>query len=443
MLATGSKFDLFEKGNARHGEENECKDYSKQIHDEHHFLITGIILLSISIGSAAGFLAANVDSVLPEAIKQKINVILPVSEDATFKTAATENTKTILLEDSALVDVASNSLPAVVSIMITKEISNLQNNSLFDPFWGGPISEGNQNLTQTDGVVQKQVIGNGSGFVITSDGMVLTNKHVVKDKQAEFNVIMQDGKKFSAKVLAEDPVNDVAILKIEANGLPVLKLGNSDSIKIGQTVLAIGDSLGEFSNSVSRGIISGLKRNINATNVYGDSERLTDIIQTDAAINLGNSGGPLIDMDGKVIGINVAIAQGAENIAFALPINQVARLVDQVKSGSKIAIPYLGVRYIVIDPLTRVQANLPFDYGILVTRGEKITDLAVLPGSPADLAGIVENDIILEINGEKLTKDNQLGDVIARLKVDDIVNLRVWHKGQERDISVTLKELKQ
>lgn len=349
----------------------------------------------------------------------------------------------IITEDSAVTEVVNNSLPAVVSIMISKNVSSFQSNEMVDPFFGIPIGDGSSGANQSDGSgSQKQVVGTGSGFLITTDGFILTNKHVIEDKQSEFTVIMQDGKQYPVEILAQDPVRDVAVIKIKANGLPILNLGNSDDIKIGQTVIAIGDSLGEFSNSVSRGIVSGLKRNVNATSAFGDTERLTDIIQTDAAINLGNSGGPLLDINGNVIGISVARAQGAENIAFALPINQVKRIVDQARNGTKVSIPYLGVRYVVIDSLVKTQAKLPVDYGVLITRGNKVTDLAVLPGSPADLAGIVENDIILEIDGEKITKDNQLGDIVSRLNVGQNVDLKLWHKGQEKNLQVVLEELK-
>ncbi|EKD58490.1 MAG: 2-alkenal reductase [uncultured bacterium] len=353
----------------------------------------------------------------------------------------------VLFEDSAIIDVASKSSPAVVSIMISKDVATQSSAGYFDQLFGAPFDGSDGLDVRSDsGNTQKQVIGNGSGFLITTDGLILTNKHVIEDQQAEYSVVMEDGKKYAVEILARDPVRDVAIIKIEgtppAGGFSVLPLGDSDRLKIGQTVIAIGDSLGEFSNSVSRGIVSGLKRNVNAVSSFGDTERLTDIIQTDAAINLGNSGGPLLDIGGNVIGINIAKAQGAENIGFALPINQVKRLIDQVERGIKISVPYLGVRYIVIDPMVKAQLKLPLDYGALITRGESLTDLAVIPGSPADLAGIVENDIILEINGSKITKDSQLGDLVTKFNVGDNITLKIWHRGQIRDIAVTLQELK-
>ena len=303
-----------------------------------------------------------------------------------------------------------------------------------DPFGG---SDGS---AQTDQGTQKKTIGGGSGFFITSDGYILTNRHVLDDQQADYTVVTSDGKEYVAKVLARDPVRDVAIIKIDGNNFPVAVLGDSDVLRIGQTVVAIGNSLGEFSNSVSRGIVSGLKRNLSAGSGFGDSERLTDIIQTDAAINPGNSGGPLLDINGDVIGINVAVAQGAQNVGFALPVNQAKRIIDQVKNGTKISVPYLGVRYVVIDQAVQKEVQLPFDYGVLVLRGTKMTDLAVMPGSPADKAGIVENDIILEINNQKITQNNQLGDMIVKYNVGDVITLKIWHKGDTKDVQVKLEE---
>jgi S1-C subfamily serine protease len=273
--------------------------------------------------------------------------------------------------------------------------------------------------------------------------MIITNKHVVSDTQADYTVILNDGKEYVAKVIARDPVSDIAVIKIDGNDFSPVILGDSDSIKVGQTAIAIGNSLGEFSNSVSKGIISGLKRNITAGSVLGGgSERLTNIIQTDAAINAGNSGGPLLNINGEVIGVNVAMAQGAENVGFALPINQVKKIIDQVKEKGQISVPFLGVRYVVIDQTIQKQNNLPFDYGVLATRGQTISDLAVIPGSPADKAGIVENDIILEADGQKITADNQLSDIIAKHNVGEEMTLKIWHKGGTKDVKVKLEERK-
>jgi serine protease Do len=344
-------------------------------------------------------------------------------------------------EESAVVSSVDKASPSVVSIIISKDVPKMQD-FFSDPFGFDPFGFGQQNSGNkgSGGGSQKQEIGGGSGFIASSDGLIVTNRHVVTEQGADYTVMTNDGNKYDAQVMAIDPTNDVAILKINASGLPVLALGDSGNLKIGQTVIAIGNSLGEFRNTVSKGIISGLKRNVTAGDGFGQSESLSEVIQTDAAINPGNSGGPLLNINGQVVGINVAMAQGAENIGFALPIDIVKKDIESVKSNGKIVQPYLGVRYIPITDQIQKQNNLPYNYGDLVIRGQSITDFAVVPGSPADKAGIGENDIILEINGVKIDDTHQLSDQIAKFSVGDTISLKIWHKGEEKTIQVKLEE---
>lgn len=402
-------------------------------------IIVVTIFFSSLFGAVFGLMSAGVVNIFSLNIGQKIGRYFPNLN--LYKINSEISKQQVIVEDSAVIDVVDQVSPAVVSIVISKNIPNVRDNfgGFFDPFSLDPFGNGG---SQTDPGSQKKTIGGGSGFFITSDGYILTNRHVVEDQQADYTVMTNDGKEYTAKVLARDPVRDVAVIKIEGNNFPVASLGDSDALKIGQTTIAIGNSLGEFSNSVSRGIVSGLKRNLSAGGGLGGSERLTDIIQTDAAINPGNSGGPLLDINGNVIGINVAVAQGAQNVGFALPISQAKRLIDQVKTGAKITVPYLGLRYIMIDAAVQKDAQLPFDYGVLVMRGSRMTDLAVIPGSPADKAGIIENDIVLEINGQKINKDNQLADMIVKYNVGDTITVKIWHKGETKDVQVKLEERK-
>lgn len=403
-------------------------------------------LLSSFFGAVFGFMAAGIgQGNIFSKISGEFPKLFQGKNDGQGAKVGSQATS-IPDEESAVVKAVDKASPSVASIIISKDISKIQS-SFADPFGLDPFfnpfgSSGNSNSQNNQDGTQKQEIGGGSGFIVSSDGLVATNKHVVSDESASYTVMTNDGKKFDAKVLAIDPVNDVAILKIDAANLPVLELGDSTNLKIGQTVIAIGNSLGEFRNTVSKGIISGLKRNVTAGSGLGDSEKLSEVIQTDAAINPGNSGGPLLDINGKVIGVNVAMAQGAQNVGFALPIDIIKKDIDSVKTQGKIVQPYIGVRYTSITKDIQTRNNLSYDYGALILRGQQITDFAVVPGSPADKAGIVENDIILELNNTKIDTEHQLSDLIAKYSVGDTVTIKIWHKGEEKTVQVKLEERK-
>lgn len=405
-----------------------------------------VILTSIIFATFAGFIAGGLSSDFFSKIDLSKIPGLNKIPQATISSSLGSETNAPVREEQ-IVKVVKGSTPAVVSIIISKDLPVIrQYQRQYNPFQGTPfenfftpieIPENRQEGTQ------KQDIGGGTGFVVTSDGLILTNKHVVEDMAAEYTVLTSDGQKYPAKVLARDPVQDIAVIKIDKNNLPTLKLGDSDKIEIGQTAIAIGNALAEFSNTVSVGVVSGLKRSIAASNNFGAStEQLDNVIQTDAAINPGNSGGPLINLAGEVIGINVAIAQGAQNIGFTLPINYAKRDLAQVKDSGKISYPYLGVRYRIIDADFQKKNNLSVDYGALIIRGENKDDLAIIPGGPADKAGLVENDIILEVDDNKITTDNQLAQIVQNHNVGDGVALKVLSKGKEKTVTVILEERK-
>jgi S1-C subfamily serine protease len=399
--------------------------------------ISLLLFIFLAGGIAIGFVVGGISKQLwSDSLNRKWSQFFPgdKKEAAVLK-------QQIIEDDSAVIDVVEKNSPAVVSIVITKDIAS--GNGLFGSDFGFPGffgNNGNGIAPDNNASSQKQKVGGGSGFIITTDGMIITNKHVITDKNAQYAVMTSDGKEYPAKFLAADPVNDIALIKIEGTNFPILSLGDSDAIKIGQTVIAIGNSLGEFSNTVSKGIVSGLGRSLTATGGIGQAEKLTNIIQTDAAINPGNSGGPLLNINGEVIGVNVAMAQGAQSIGFAIPSNQIKKVVEQVKTTGKISSPYLGVRYVEIDENVKKEFSFAYDYGVLIVRGGAITDFAVIPGSPADKAGLMENDVILEINDVKIDKKNSLIDVIARNNVGDTVKLKVWHKGDIKDVMVQLME---
>ena len=400
------------------------------------------VIISSFFGAVFGFMAAKIGQG-----KFSLSNILKKSQNQMGQSgnAGSGQTVTVPSEESAVIQAVKTDSPAVVSIIISKNVPQQQDffsDPFFDPFGFGQQQPQSQNQNQGN-ANQKQEVGAGSGFIVTGDGLVVTNKHVISDPSADYTVMTSDQKKYDAKVQAIDPTNDIGILKISATNLPVLDLGDSANLQIGQTVIAIGNSLGEFRNTVSKGVISGLKRNVNAgSGLAGQSELLSQVIQTDAAINPGNSGGPLLDIQGKVIGVNVAMAQGAENIGFALPVDLVKKDLASVKSSGKISQPYIGVRYMPLDAQIQKDNNLPFDYGALVIRGQQVTDFAVVPGSPADKAGIVENDVILEVNGTKVDADHPLANLLSQYSVGDVLTLKVWHKGDTKDIQVTLEERK-
>lgn len=349
----------------------------------------------------------------------------------------TIQTRLSVKEESATIEVVARANPAVVSIIITKDFSKVyeqQPVSPFDRFFGFPLQQ------QTP--QGKQEIGGGTGYIVTGDGMIVTNKHVVSDDQAEYTVVMNDGKKYPAKVLAKDPVNDVAVIKIEASDLPVLPLGDSDAVQVGQTVIAIGNALGEYRNTVTKGIISGKARTIVAGDANGESETLENVFQTDAAINKGNSGGPLVDLAGSVIGMNSAVDQQGQSVGFAIPVNVIKKDLESVKQTGKIVQPYLGVRYVLITSAYAEQNRLPVDHGALVQAGSQSGETAVVPDSPAAKAGIVANDILTEVNGKKITTDQSLVSLLQAFKPGDTVTLRVFYDGAEKDVKVTLEERK-
>jgi S1-C subfamily serine protease len=292
----------------------------------------------------------------------------------------------------------------------------------FSPFSG--FSQGTQGGTQQD---------IGSGFVVSSDGLIITNKHVVADTTLSYKVSTSDGKAYDVKEISRDPNNDIAVIKIDATGLTSVELGDSSNLQVGQFVIAIGPALGEFRNTVTTGVISGLGRGVDAGSSFqGYVERLDNVIQTDAAINPGNSGGPLLNAAGQVIGINVAVAQGANNIAFSIPINTVKEALNIFKTTGKFpAKAYLGVEYQVISQQIALLNQVP--QGMYVVN--------VVSGSPAEKAGVSVGDIIFKIDGKAVGADSQaLSTIISGKRPGDSISLDIWRGGQTSTISVTLGE---
>lgn len=356
-----------------------------------------------------------------------------------------EKTK-IVKEESSIIDAVKKVNPAVVSIIITENLPKVEQYYLNpnDFFYGFPFDFGIPHVPQQgQSGTEKQVTGQGSGFVISKDGYIVTNKHVVANEKAEYTVLMNDGKKYKAEVVARDPASDIAIIKINASGLAVVEFGDSNAIEVGQIAIAIGNALGEYKNTVSAGVVSGLKRSIIAGGSGGVmTERLNNLIQTDAAINPGNSGGPLLNSSGQVVGMNTAIATGAEGIGFAIPVNDVKKVANDVITTGRIVRPFIGVRYMQINEELKKKNGLSYDYGALIIRGRNDEDIAIIPASPADKVGLMENDIILEADGIKLDDNHSLSDIVAGHNVGDEINLKISHKGNEKSVKVKLEERK-
>ncbi len=403
-------------------------------------IVAAVFLIGILIGMA-GSVKANV---FGDFYNKYLKPLFNGEKNATSTLEITKEIYSPTVDyEQAIIKAVEGASPAVVSIIISKDVPIIEQCPYnpfsdlpeeFQQFFGGSM----QFYAPCQKGTQKQEIGGGSGFIVTSDGLIVTNKHVVSDAEASYTVFTNDGKKYDAKVLAKHPNLDLAIVKINASGLETVKLGNSSGLKLGQTTIAIGNALGEFRNTVSIGVISGLSRSVTAYGGSQGSEQLNDLIQTDAAINSGNSGGPLLNLKGEVIGINVAMVSGAQSIGFAVPIDQVKKSIESAKTSGKISVPFLGVRYFIINEEVAKKEKLSVDYGILI-RGDQ-DGPAVVKNSPAEKAGLEAEDIILEFNGEKITQDNSLGTLIQKYNVGDKITLKILRVNKELNVEITLSE---
>lgn len=324
-------------------------------------------------------------------------------------------TKEYVSNESELVSsIAQEVSPSVVSINVVSSSSSFY----------GPIES----------------TGAGTGVIISKDGLVLTNRHVVPEGSDEIEVILSDGTVYDdVTVIGRDPRSgvDIAFLKInDVDNLSPAILGDSDQLKVGDKVIAIGNALGEFQTTVTTGIISGRSRPVYASGASG-TEYLSNLLQTDAAINPGNSGGPLVDINGQVVGINTAVAD-AENIGFAIAISDIRGVIDEVLKSGKVVVPYIGVRYETIDKAYAKEYNLDVTEGAYI-RGRGALS-AVIANSPADKAGLQEHDIIVKVNDTALDSKNGLGALVGRNSVGDTISLTILRDGQTQNVDVTLEE---
>jgi len=332
-------------------------------------------------------------------------------------------------DQEATIRAINKIIPAVVSIIVYDQ----------ETIYILDLMTGQQ--TQQTSKVEK---GSGTGFLISADGLILTNKHIAnagKEGTAEYRIILNSGKQYYAQLIGKDPLNDFAILKIFDKNLPYVNLGDSDKLQLGSTVMAIGNTLGRYQNSVTKGIVSGIGRSLIASDQAGNAEALDNVLQTDAGINQGNSGGPLIDLLGNVVGINVAIDQGGSSIGFAIPINDARPVIKSVKEVGRIVRPRLGVRYIMLTPQIAQDNKLSQNSGAWIKKSQDGTP-AILPGSPAEKGGILAGDIIIEINAIKIENKNTLISVINKYKPGNRIGLRIVRDGKIIVKIVVLDEFK-
>lgn len=356
------------------------------------------IVLAVALGVvvAVGLYQAQTRGLLP-----KGNISLPEPKE----------TRTVVQEENAVISAVEKSSPSVIAIGVTRRVINP-----FDPF----ALPKNQDSTI------------GTGFVVSEKGIIVTNKHVVADTGTKYTVVTKDNQKYEVRKIYRDPILDLAIVQIDATNLKALDLGDSSKLKVGQTVIAIGNALGKFTNTVTTGVVSGLGRKVVAGDPFGGAtESLDDLIQTDAAINPGNSGGPLLNSAGQVIGVNVATTEGAQNIGFAVPINSVKAIVDEFVVKGSVSRPFLGVRYRFIAKDVAILNEVP--------QGAFVQE--VVAGGPAEKAGIKNGDIITKINGESVDSENKISEIIQKASIGQKIELEIWRDNKTMKVEATLSEL--
>jgi len=414
-----------------------------------------VLLTSFVTSLVTGIVTATLVSQAPPPLTQTVSRVIEKTIERVIPSSGEDKNDQspqiiIVTQEDLVVKIVEDVSSAVVSVISTKDlpvieqyfVNPFEEDEFFKQFFPPELLPQFQVPQYRQKGTEERRVGSGTGFFVSKDGFLLTNKHVVADKEARYSIIMNDGRALSAKVLALDPIQDIAILKIdgaEGEDFNYISLANSDGIKVGQTVIAIGNTLGEFQNTVSIGIVSGLDRTVVATDSSGQTEQLQRIIQTDAAINPGNSGGPLLNINGKVIGMNTAMASGAENVGFALPINLAQRGISDVQEFGEIRYAFLGVRYLIITPSVKEEQNLSVDYGALLVKNS-VGEPAIMKDSPAERAGLMENDIVLEYKGVRVNQKNTLVQLINDSRAGEIIKLKVLRGEETLDITATLDQ---
>jgi serine protease Do len=358
-----------------------------------------VVAIAIGVIIAAGLYQAQVKGWIPT--RTKISDLVPQLQDS----------KTIIKEENAVIDVVEKTSSSVVAIGVNRRVVNP-----FDPF----------------SLPKRENSTIGTGFVVSDKGIIVTNKHVVSEEGGKYTVVGNDQKKYDVQKIYRDPTLDLAIVQVNASDLKALTLGDSSKLKVGQTLIAIGNALGRFTNTVTTGVVSGLGRKVVAGDPFGGSlESLDDLIQTDAAINPGNSGGPLLNTAGEVIGVNVATSENAQNIGFAIPINAVKKIVNEFVETGTVSRPYLGIRYQFIAKDVAIMNEVP--------QGAYISE--VVEGGPAQKAGVEQDDILTKISGQSIDSETKISEIVSKAKIGDRLELTVWRNGRELKFNATLENL--
>ena len=353
---------------------------------------------------------------------------LPLFKNIVGKTGGkTELSQRVVSEENVVTEVAEKVSPAVVTVSYKRQTPVMEQYFL-DPF-------GMFRGQRPSGKTEEETVDIGSGFIVDASGLVVTNKHVVSQgNPGDYTVILKDDSEHAVTKIWRDPANDLAILQIAGGNFQPIELGDSDRLKVGNFVVAIGTALGEFRHTVTTGVVSGLGRGITAGDPSTGSgfaaEKLDNVIQTDAAINPGNSGGPLLNSAGQVIGVNVAVSQGANNIGFALPINLVKDSLKTFNETGKFDRPFFGVRYQLVTKEQGILNNVP--------AGAYVVE--VVSGSSAEAAGIKKGDMITKFDGTSVAeRANGLAELLAKKKVGDTIAVEYYRDGKASTVQVMLK----
>ncbi len=390
--------------------------------------ITTIAITTVCIGGAIGSYAL---------VKDNLSQTIPeVTNNTPVSTAAPINSSS----NNFIANVVETVGPAVVRINASKTV-NTPNNQFRLPFgegnrFGTPFGEGGWGQTRPQSPSQETVRGVGSGFILNEQGEILTNAHVI-DGADSVSVTLKDGRTFTGKVLGNDPLTDVAVVKIEADNLPTVPLGQSSNIQPGEWAIAIGNPLG-LDNTVTAGIISATGRSSGSVGV--PAERV-NFIQTDTAINPGNSGGPLLNAKGEVIGMNTAIIQGAQNIGFAIPIDAAKSIADQIITTGKAEHPYLGINMLTLNDELRQQINDDPRSNFDVDRQQGVLIVKVVPDSPAARAKLREGDVIGQVNGQTIKTADDIQRIVEQIPVGEAATLELYRKNQPMTITVKTGKL--